>query len=487
MKTRDADATLDPTLDPTVTVSLSLIDGASLVDEGPMAVSVRTSSELHLPPVSVEPVTPGLRLALRALEGEGASPASLAVKMLELDGPAGFVGLQRAIALLDRHTLLSRTVFIEKAPLASIHPLSIYYRHDDNVVEPDQRYTLSRFACCRKDGARMTVESPLGYAQVRLHSEKALAALGTLAEPRTSAGAAERVAGLTVLAVRELMNLLANAGALLASPDSALGSEDTDPTRAQWEFHDLFFHTRSRLGRHANPYGGTYRFKGRFDPLPAIKPPMSREIVPLERPDLERLGREDRPFSAVLEARRSVRQQGEPPISHAQLGEFLYRAARVQNLAREAEVSFRPSPAGGAIHELEIYPIVNRCDGLAAGLYHYDALEHRLEAIQTPGGYLDTLLRMAASTAELEHPPQVLLVVAARFQRMQWKYQSMAYNVILKNVGALYQTMYLVATAMGLAPCSLGGGHSDLFAAAAGLDYLAESSVGEFILGSARG
>ena len=59
----------------------------------------------------------------------------------------------------------------------------------------------------------------------------------------------------------------------------------------------------------------------------------------------------------------------------------------------------------------------------------------------------------------------------------------MAYSVILKNVGALYQTMYLVATAMGLAPCGLGGGHSDLFAAAAGLDYLAETSVGEFILG----
>jgi hypothetical protein len=44
--------------------------------------------------------------------------------------------------------------------------------------------------------------------------------------------------------------------------------------------------------------------------------------------------------------------------------------------------------------------------------------------------------------------------------------------------------MYLVATAMGLAPCALGGGDSDLFAQASGLDYLAESAVGEFILGS---
>ena len=93
---------------------------------------------------------------------------------------------------------------------------------------------------------------------------------------------------------------------------------------------------------------------------------------------------------------------------------------------------------------------------------------------------------MAAMTATIGRLPQVLLVITARFQRIQWKYQSMAYALILKNVGALYQTMYLVATAMGLAPTALGGGHSDLFATAAGLDYLAETSVGEFMLGSGR-
>jgi hypothetical protein len=46
------------------------------------------------------------------------------------------------------------------------------------------------------------------------------------------------------------------------------------------------------------------------------------------------------------------------------------------------------------------------------------------------------------------------------------------------------QTMYLVATAMDLAPCAIGGGDSDLFAQAAGLNYLSEGSVGEFALGS---
>ena len=44
--------------------------------------------------------------------------------------------------------------------------------------------------------------------------------------------------------------------------------------------------------------------------------------------------------------------------------------------------------------------------------------------------------------------------------------------------------MYLVATAMDLAPCGLGVGDSDLFARIVGTDYYAETSIGEFILGS---
>ena len=83
--------------------------------------------------------------------------------------------------------------------------------------------------------------------------------------------------------------------------------------------------------------------------------------------------------------------------------------------------------------------------------------------------------------------PQVLVVVAARFGRVMYRYESIAYATILKNVGALYQTMYCVATAMGLASCAVGGGSADAFCVAAGLDYLDESSVGEFTLGSAAG
>lgn len=84
----------------------------------------------------------------------------------------------------------------------------------------------------------------------------------------------------------------------------------------------------------------------------------------------------------------------------------------------------------------------------------------------------------------LQYEPGILFLVTARFQRTAWKYESIAYSILLKDPGALYQTLYLVATAMGLAPCAIGAGDSDLFARAAGLDYYVETSLGEFLLGS---
>ena len=87
--------------------------------------------------------------------------------------------------------------------------------------------------------------------------------------------------------------------------------------------------------------------------------------------------------------------------------------------------------------------------------------------------------------AMLEQPPDVLITLAARFGRVMWKYEGLAYALTQKHAGCLYQQMYLVATALGLAPCGLGRGNSDTFAEATKIDYFEETSVGEFLLSAA--
>jgi SagB-type dehydrogenase family enzyme len=186
------------------------------------------------------------------------------------------------------------------------------------------------------------------------------------------------------------------------------------------------------------------------------------------------------------------------PLTAAQLGEFLYRVAAVRDrLQYDAytpagviplDATVRTYPSGGALYPLEIYPVVQACAGLDSGLYHYDPGGHRLERLTPDQRFVQGLIEHAAAAAGLSGSAvQILLVITARFQRVAWKYESLAYSLILKDLGGLMQSMYLAATAMGLAPCALGAGDSDLFAQAAGIDYYAEGSVGEFLLGSRAG
>jgi SagB-type dehydrogenase family enzyme len=148
------------------------------------------------------------------------------------------------------------------------------------------------------------------------------------------------------------------------------------------------------------------------------------------------------------------------------------------------QVTSRPYPSAGTIYDLEIYVTVNICAGLAGGLYHYNPLEHNLHKLSGRNAAVDTLICNSVVAGALTCEPQLVIILASRFQRNSWKYSSIAYALTLQNVGVLYQTMYLVATAMRLAPCALGSGNSALFAEAAGTSALAESSVGEFLLGS---
>jgi SagB-type dehydrogenase family enzyme len=79
--------------------------------------------------------------------------------------------------------------------------------------------------------------------------------------------------------------------------------------------------------------------------------------------------------------------------------------------------------------------------------------------------------------------PQLLITIAARFGRVSWKYSSVAYSLILKEVGVLTQTFYLMATEMGLGGCAIGSLNIDLFAKATGLEFHVEGPVGQFAIG----
>jgi oxazoline/thiazoline dehydrogenase len=462
--------------------------------------------------------SPLLRAALARLADGGATESQLAAPAREAGRGHELPELYFLLAKLGEAGFLAHTVLHHGQPLATAVPISSEFRMGAVEALPGRAFVLYRFAVLRACGgdrqlsalgsqlsARQrrdpsppraesrepraraerawTLESPLSHARVLLPGSEGAALVAALAAPADCRALAAACPSIPESVAARFLSLLAGAG-MVVPVDESGGDPEEEGTLAQWEFHDLFFHARSRRGRSDAPFGGTFRFEGRIPPLPAVKPAMSAPALPLYRPEIVRLMEADVPFTRVLEERQSIRKQGAVPITDRQLGEFLYRCARIRCLMPgRYEACSRPYPAGGALHELELYVVVRACENLAPGLYHYDALEHRLEPISGTTPQTEALLNDArrASGGCL---PQLLFVITARFQRVSWKYQSMAYALILKHVGVLYQTMYLVATAMGLAPCALGCGDADLFAEAAGLDYTVESSVGEFMLGS---
>lgn len=344
----------------------------------------------------------------------------------------------------------------------------------------NQQYTLSRFAYLHSHNEQMVLESPLAHVKVILHDWRATALLHNLAQPQSLEKLCSEFQDLSKNSVSTFLSLLLSGKFLTVTDDEGQIKEETALT--QWDFHDLIFHARSRLGRHEYLYGKRIRHQD-IEPLPVIKSSMSNTVINLYQPDIQALMENDVPFTRVMEERRSLRQYGKQPITVEQLGEFLYRTARLRGRieTEEYEVSDRPYPSSGACYELELYIVVNVCQGIHPGLYHYCPSEHTLCKLTNFNWDVVALLCNAATEQSM---PQILIILTARFQRVSSKYSSIAYALILKNVGVLYQSMYLVATAMGLAPCAIGGGNSDLFAKVAGTDYYIETSVGEFILGS---
>lgn len=437
-------------------------------------------------PVRFSDMDAGQLAVLEALD-EGAGEEDLVAARGPAAGMEGPAWVYLTIERLLRLGVVDRLV--GSPPVAVVEIIGRGYRRSGRAL-PTSPCRLSRFAYLHALDDGLVLESPRALSRLRLTDARGPAVIGLLARPAVP-GELEWPPGIDAAAGRALVTALHQEGFLEPAGGPGAAAGDEERALAEWEFHDLLFHARSREGRHRDPYGATYRFEGVRDPLPAVKAPPAGTPVPLPRADLDALRCHDRPFAAVVEDRRSLRRPGPEPLTVAQLGGLLHRAARVRGrcATEHEEVSSRPYPGGGADYELEIYPVVHRVAGLDAGLYHYDPLGHAVTLVAPPGVAVD---RLAADAARKAPPlgglggelPDVVLAVTARIQRLTYKYQSIPYAVALKDLGVLYQTLYLTATAMDLAPCALGGGDSELFAWASGLSPFIEPQIGEFLVSS---
>ncbi len=402
---------------------------------------------------------------IKLLAGAGSSEAQIHAR-LQL-GKANRNTATRCAALLfrlDRLGLLARGVSSLGRQLVSCIPL----RPPPQALPecpPEGTLRLSPCGLARAEGNAMLLEVPGSWATMTIYDRDLFPLLHDMAAGRPAVEMAAAVPSLPDKAILEVLRLMSWCG-LLDRGD-----------REGWSTHDLLFHARTRNGY-------ARLLLGKTDPGGAIAPEPARSAtidakrrLALAPPDLTRLLTEDPPYARVSELRRSTRQQGSVPLTSSQLSEFLFRTLH----EREGR---RPYPSGGACYPLKAYLAVHRCLGVAPGLYAYDPALHELITVGEPGSGLDRLLGDAASAANIERPPQILLVLAARYGRIQPVYGDLSYSLILKEVGAVFQVAMMTAAVMGLSTCPLGCGNALLFSELVGVNPLSESSVGELMLGS---
>ena len=350
---------------------------------------------------------------------------------------------------------------------------------------------LSRFAYLRRRGNEMVLESPRAGALFRICDPNVATAAAILSTPQQ----VKRLNRREGFPGAELLALLVDCQILFkidAAGDSGLRPTEGDHDLVLWDFHDLLFHARSTQGRHANPVGGTYPHVGVMPPLPAVRPRWPGKKVDLRKFSAAQ-SQAISPVAKVVRERRSTRSfDDERPIALAELSRFLDNTARVLSRWRSriddgagpsVAYTARPYPSAGASYELELYLAVDKCDGLARGFYHYDAGGHALTPIGTRPHEIEAMLSGAELAMGAPGAPQILITITARFGRISWKYGSIAYALILKDVGVLLQTLYLMATDMGLGGCAIGSTDIDLFAKMTGIEFHVEGPVGQFAIG----
>ena len=207
----------------------------------------------------------------------------------------------------------------------------------------------------------------------------------------------------------------------------------------------------------------------------------ARRVAPAQCLPLPRAAPTD--FDRLLARRATCRNfDASKPLPQALFAQLLERVFSAQAEVRVSDDTVflkKTSPSGGGLHPMEAYLIVQHVDGVAPGLYHYQAGEHALEPMPAPAAPLREFVMAMVAQQHWFADAHVLVLLSPRFDRTFWKYRHHAkgYRVVALEAGHLSQTLYLAATDAGLGAFITGAINELQLEQAFGLDPIRQGAL----------
>lgn len=263
----------------------------------------------------------------------------------------------------------------------------------------------------------------------------------------------------------EVVDRLVDGGLLLTETEDGEPAElrrrDEVLAQSQWNVYAALYHFMSKWRDidiqepdvEPDEASATEEWLRLFGPPPSHFHSVDRGREPVRLPLPQRAGGL---YDALL-ARKTTRTfDSGTPLEVEDLGAILHYAYGAHGLLAvdpQVAVLRKTSPSGGALHPIEIYPLLVNVNGLKPGIYHYRVADHALEPLTLMERKEAADLAYEFSSGQaFTRDAQALFLLTARFYRSYWKYRKhrRAYAVLLMDAGHLSQTFYLVCAELGL-------------------------------------
>ena len=203
-------------------------------------------------------------------------------------------------------------------------------------------------------------------------------------------------------------------------------------------------------------------------PMPPIQLPHPPGARLIQLPDPAKVEVPALDLREAIARRATERHYSPQPITIEELTFLLWSTQGIRRIT-EKQITFRSVPSAGSRHAFETYLLLNKVDGVPAGLYRFAAVDNALVEINLSPTINEDLTRAC-------HDQNQVLTSAATFiwtavaERMTWRYVERGYRYLLLDAGHVCQNLYLAAEAIHCGVCAIAAYDDEMVNQAIGVD-----------------